>query len=66
MRIRKPRSPISKAKSNLKRNAKKAVIPGYGKGGATAFYEPEKYIKKKGLRKPLFKMKKTGLFSFFK
>lgn len=66
MKFRKPRSPISKAKSNLKRKTKKAVIPGYGKGGGTALSNPKKYIKKKALGQPLSKKKKKGFFSLFK
>lgn len=66
MKFKKPRSPISKAKSNLKRKAKKAIVPGYGKGGATALSDPKKYIKKKALGKPLSKKKKKGILSLFK
>lgn len=66
MKFRKPRSPLSIAKSNIKRKAKKAVIPGYGKGGGTAISNPKKYIKKKVTGQPLSKKKKKGFFSLFK
>ncbi|WP_168927285.1 hypothetical protein [Oceanobacillus profundus] len=66
MKIRKPRSPISKAKSSVKRSVKKSVTPGYGKGGATALSNPKKYIKKKATGQPLTKKKKKGFFSLFK
>lgn len=65
MKFKKPRSPISKAKSNFKRKAKKSVIPGYGKGGATAFSNPKKFIKKKATGQSLSK-RKRGIFSLFK
>jgi len=65
MKFKKPRSPISKAKSTMKRSVKKSVTPGYGKGGATAFSNPKKYVKKKALGQPLSK-KKNGIFSLFK
>lgn len=66
MKIKKPRSPISKAKSSVKRTVKKSVIPGYGKGGATVLGNPKKYIKKKILGQSLSKKKKTNFFSLFK
>lgn len=66
MKIRKPRSPISKAKSNIKRKAKKAVVPGYGKGTGTAISNPKKYVTKKLTGQPLSKKKKSGFFSLFK
>lgn len=66
MKFKKPRSPLSKVKSNYKRKVKKAVVPGYGKGGATAIKDPKKYIKNKVTGQPLSKKKKTGFFSLFK
>lgn len=60
-----PRSPVSKAKSSMKRRVKKTVVPGYGKGGATAFSNPKKYVKKKALGQSLSK-KKKNIFSLFK
>ncbi|MBM7600358.1 hypothetical protein JOC34_002749 [Virgibacillus halotolerans] len=66
MKIKKPRSPLSKAKSSVKRKVKKSVVPGYGKGGGTALSNPKKYIKKKSLGQPLSKKKKKGFFSLFK
>lgn len=66
MKFRKPRSPISKAKSKIKRKVKKSVVPGYGKGGGTALSNPKKFIKKKTFGQPLSKKKKKGLFSLFK
>jgi len=65
LKFKMPKSPVSKAKSKMKRKVKKAVIPGYGKGGAIAFSNPKKYVKKKALGKPLSK-KKKGFFSLFK
>lgn len=47
MKFKKPRSPISKVKSSVKKSVKKTVIPGYGKGGVTALSNPKKYVKKK-------------------
>lgn len=66
MKFKKPRSPLSKAKTRAKRKAKKAIIPKYGKGGGTAVSNPKKFIKKKALGRPLSKKKKKGLFSLFK
>lgn len=60
-----PRSPVSKAKSSVKRSVKKSVTPEYGKGGATALSNPKKYAKKKAFGQPLSKKKKS-VFSLFK
>ncbi len=65
VKFKKPRSPISKAKSSVKRSVKKSVVPGYGKGGGTAISNPKKYVKKKATGQPLSN-KKKGFFSLFK
>ncbi|WP_211742474.1 MULTISPECIES: hypothetical protein [Ornithinibacillus] len=44
----------------------KTVVPGYGKGGATALSNPKKYVKKRLLGQPLSKKRKKGLLSLFK
>lgn len=66
MKIRKPRSPLKKIQSQAKRSVKKAVVPGYGKGGASAMKNPAKFVAKKVTGQPLTKKKKKGLFSLFK
>lgn len=67
MKIRKPRSPLKKIQSKAKRSIKKAVVPGYGKGGATAMKNPAKFIAKKLTGQPLSKnKKKKGFLSLFK
>lgn len=67
MKIRKPRSPLKKIQSKAKSSIKKAVVPGYGKGGATAIKDPAMFIAKKLTGKPLSKKKKKKSFlSLFK
>ncbi|MBC5637845.1 hypothetical protein H8S33_13620 [Ornithinibacillus sp. BX22] len=66
MKFKKPKSPISKVKSSVKRSVNKTVVPGYGKGGATALSNPKKYVKKRLLGQPLSKKRKKGLLSLFK
>lgn len=66
MKIKKMRSPLKKMQSKAKRSVKKAVVPGYGKGGATAMKNPVKFIAKKVTGQPLAKSKKKGFFSLFK
>ena len=67
MKIRKPRSPLKKLQSKAKRSVKKAIVPGYGKGGATAIKDPLKFIRKKATGQPLAKTKKKkSFFSLFK
>lgn len=65
LKFKMPKSPVSKAKSNIKRSVKKSVVPGYGKGGGTALSNPKKYVKKKTTGQPLSN-KKKGFFSLFK
>ena len=52
--------------SKAKRSVKKAVVPGYGKGGASALKDPVKFATKKVTGQPLSKKKKKGFFSLFK
>ena len=66
MKFKTPRSPLKKIQSQAKRSVKKAVVPGYGKGGATAIKNPAKFIAKKVTGQPLAKPKKKGFFSLFK
>ncbi|PIC71377.1 hypothetical protein CSV77_04940 [Sporosarcina sp. P16b] len=66
MKLKKPRSPLKKIQSQAKRSVKKAVVPGYGKGGSTAMKNPAKYAAKKVTGQPLSKPKKKGFFSLFK
>ncbi|MBY7144085.1 hypothetical protein KFZ56_13715 [Virgibacillus sp. NKC19-3] len=66
MKVKKPKSPISKAKSSVKRKVKKSITPGYGKGGVTAITNPKKYVKKKALGQPILKKKKKRFCSLFK
>lgn len=66
MKFKKPRSPMKKMQSKAKRSVKKAVVPGYGKGGATALKDPVKFATKKATGQPLAKKKKKVFFSFFK
>lgn len=65
MKLKKPRSPLKKLQSKAKRSVKKAVVPGYGKGGATAI-NPAKFVAKKVTGQPLSKPKKKGFFNLFK
>lgn len=57
---------MKKIQSQAKRTVKKATVPGYGKGGASAMKNPTKYVAKKVTGQPLSKKKKTGFFSFLK
>lgn len=67
VKLRKPRSPLKKIQTKAKKSLKKAVVPGYGKGGATAIKDPAKFITKKLSGQPLSKTKKKkGFFSLFK
>lgn len=66
MKFKKPRSPLKKIQSQAKRSVKKVVVPGYGKGGASALKDPVKFATKKVTGKPLSKKKKKGFFSLFK
>lgn len=66
LKFKKPRSPLKKIQSQAKRSVKKAVVPGYGKGGSTAMKDPAKYVTKNVIGQPLSKPKKKGFFSLFK
>jgi hypothetical protein len=66
LKFKKPRSPMKKIQSQAKRSVKKAVVPGYGKGGASAIKNPTNFVAKKVTGRPLSKKKKTGFFSLFK
>ena len=66
MKIKKPKSPLKKMQSQAKRSVKKAVVPGYGKGGASAMKSPLKTAVKKATGQPLSKPKKKSIFSLFK
>jgi len=66
LKFKKPRSPLKKIQSQAKRSVKKAVVPGYGKGGVAAMKSPAKFIVKKVTGQPLSKPKKKGFFSLFK
>jgi hypothetical protein len=57
---------MKKIQSKAKRSVKKAVVPGYGKGGASALKSPTKFVAKKVTGQPLSNKKKTGFFSLFK
>lgn len=57
---------MKKIQSQAKRSVKKAVVPGYGKGGASALKNPTKYVAKKVTGQPLSKKKKKGFLSLFK
>ena len=60
MKIRKPRSPLKKMQSKAKRSVKKAVVPGYGKGGASLMKNPAKTIVKKTTGQPISKKSNKG------
>lgn len=66
LKFKKPRSPLKKIQSKAKKSVKKSVVPGYGKGGASALKDPVKYATKKATGQPLTKRKKKGFFSLFK
>ena len=66
LKFKKPRSPLKKIQSRAKSSVKKAVVPGYGKGGASAFKDPVKFSTKKITGQPLSNKKKKGFFSLFK
>lgn len=64
MKIRKPRSPLKKMQSKAKRKMKKAIVPGYGKGGVAMMNNPTKTIAKKALGQPVSKKSKKGSLSW--
>lgn len=64
MKMRKPRSPLKKMQSKAKRKMKKAIVPGYGKGGASLMKNPTKTIVKKVSGQPITKKSKKGSLSW--
>ena len=51
------RSPLSKMKSKAKRQAKKAIIPGYGQKGTGVLKNPKKAVYNKVYNKTSFSLK---------